>query len=141
VLHYGETERVQLLRLAERQGVREAERAALRQRLVDVHGRLRRHWRLPVNSYGLKAVASWLGFEWSQPGADGARCLLWWRLWRQWHGPGSTGMAPRSTPGAERGRRQLARIFRYNRDDGLATWAVAQWLLANSGASGSAPDP
>ncbi|MFN7677030.1 MAG: TM0106 family RecB-like putative nuclease [Cyanobacteriota bacterium] len=137
VLHYGETERVQLLRLAERQGMREADRAALRQRLVDVHGRLRRHWRLPVNSYGLRAVASWLGFAWSQPGAEGARCLLWWRMWRHWHVPGSP---RRSALRAERGRRQLARIFRYNRDDGLATWAVAQWLLANSGDSGSAPE-
>jgi hypothetical protein len=23
----------------------------------------------------------------------------------------------------------LARIFRYNRDDSLATWTVARWLL------------
>jgi uncharacterized protein len=29
-----------------------------------------------------------------------------------------------------RGSRQnLRRIFRYNRDDALATWAVAHWLL------------
>ena len=125
VLHYGETEKIQLLRLAERQGVKEAERAALQRRLVDVHLRLRRHWRLPVNSYGLKAVASWLGFRWSQPGVDGARCLLWWRLWRQWHRANPTGRPPQ-------GRQELARIFRYNQDDGLATWAVAHWLLEGS---------
>jgi predicted RecB family nuclease len=141
VLHYGETERVQLLRLAERQGVPEAERAALRQRLVDVHGRLRRHWRLPVNSYGLKAVASWLGFHWSQPGVDGARCLLWWRLWRQWHRPGPASPVAARAVQTEQGRRQLARIFRYNRDDGLATWAVAHWLLVGSGERGSATEP
>ena len=119
ILHYGETESLGLLRLAERQGASAAERAALRARLLDVHQRLRRHWLLPVNSYGLKAVAAWLGFGWSQPGVDGARCLLWWRQWRQ-----------------ERQRRErrgvsalrLARIFRYNQDDCRATWAVAQWL-------------
>jgi uncharacterized protein len=131
VLHYGETEKIQLLRLAERQGVSEAERTALQRRLVDVHLRLRRHWLLPVNSYGLKAVASWLGFRWSQSGVDGARCLFWWRLWRQWRGtPPPPGCPPR-------GRQELVRIFRYNHDDGLATWAVAHWLL-RAAASGEA---
>ncbi|MEB3322917.1 MAG: TM0106 family RecB-like putative nuclease [Synechococcaceae cyanobacterium] len=115
VLHYGETEALGLLRLAERQGAAKAERERLRERLVDVHQRLRQHWLLPVNSYGLKAVAGWLGFRWSQPGVDGARCLLWWRQWRR-------------DPGRAGGHR-LRRIFRYNHDDALATWAVARWLL------------
>jgi uncharacterized protein len=112
LLHYGETEAIALVRLAQRQGAREAELARLRGRLVDVHARLRRSWRLPVNSYGLKAVASWLGFRWSQSGVDGARCLLWWRQWRRDGGPA-----------------RLERIFTYNRDDNLATWAVLSWLL------------
>jgi predicted RecB family nuclease len=112
LLHYGETEAISLVRLAQRQGAREAELTRLRARLVDVHARLRRSWRLPVNSYGLKAVASWLGFRWSQSGVDGARCLLWWRQWRRDGGPA-----------------RLERIFLYNRDDNLATWAVLSWLL------------
>jgi uncharacterized protein len=112
LLHYGETEAIALLRLARRQGAPEAEIEALRGRLLDVHARLRRHWRLPVNSYGLKAVASWLGFSWSQAGVDGARCLLWWRQWRR-----------------DGGAARLRRIFTYNRDDNLATWAVVRWLL------------
>ena len=119
VLHYGETEAIGLLRLAERQGVGERERAQLRARLVDVHQRLRRHWLLPVNSYGLKAVAGWLGFTWSQKGVDGARCLLWWRQWRQ----------ARAQTDAHRSGQRLRRIFRYNLDDSLATWTVARWLL------------
>jgi len=117
VLHYGETESINLLRLAERQGASEAERKALRARMIDVHQRLRQHWLLPVNSYGLKAVAGWRGFRWSQSGVDGARCLLWWRQWR---------LGVR-TPA--RSRHQLRRIFTYNRDDCRATWAVAAWLL------------
>ena len=112
LLHYGETEAISLVRLAQRQGAREADLSRLRARLVDVHARLRRHWLLPVNSYGLKAVASWLGFHWSQSGVDGARCLLWWRQWRRDGGPA-----------------RLQRIFTYNRDDNLATWAVVSWLL------------
>jgi uncharacterized protein len=123
VLHYGETESINLLRLAERQGMDQAARERLRQRLIDVHQRLRRHWLLPVNSYGLKAVAGWQGFRWSQRGVDGARCLLWWRQWRaQWHPDGGLRQPLRS-------RQKLQRILTYNRDDCLATWVVARWLL------------
>jgi uncharacterized protein len=119
VLHYGETELLALVRMAQRQGASDRQIAALRARLVDVHQRVRRHWWLPVNSYGLKAVASWLGFQWSQKGVDGARALLWWRQWRL----GGAGPSGRGS------RHNLRRIFRYNHDDGLATWAVALWLL------------
>ena len=113
VLHYGETEAIALRRMAERQGGRPP------RGLIDLHQRVRQHWRLPVSSYGLKAVASWRGFRWSQPAAEGARCVLWWRQWR-----------------AQRQRHLLQQIFRYNRDDCLATWAVAQWL-SNTAAAGS----
>jgi len=120
VLHYGETESLALLRMARRQGASEAQIERLRARLIDLHARLRRSWRLPVGSYGLKAVASWLGFRWSQPGVDGARCLLWWRQWRQWHrDPGPRGRAC---------LRHLQQIFAYNRDDSFASWTVARWL-------------
>jgi uncharacterized protein len=123
VLHYGETERLSLLRLAQRQGAREPELAALRQRLVDVHQRLRRHWWMPTNSYGLKATAGWLGFRWRQKGVDGARALLWWRRWRLGVAPVAAGQGGRGS------RHNLRWIFRYNHDDALATWAVAHWLL------------
>ncbi len=119
VLHYGETELLALVRLAQRQGASERQIAQLRERLVDVHQRLRRHWWMPTNSYGLKAAAGWLGFQWSQPGVDGARALLWWRRWRL--GVGG--------PDGRGSRQNLRRIFRYNHDDALATWAVAHWLL------------
>lgn len=123
VLHYGETESLALCRMAKRQGMGAADLAALRRRLVDVHERLRRHWRLPLSSYGLKTVADWLGFRWGQVGVDGARALLWWR---QWRGSGR----------GDRGHVQALRwIFAYNRDDGLATWAVASWLLAQDDSS------
>jgi uncharacterized protein len=139
VLHYGETERLALLRLAQRQGARERELAELRTRLVDVHQRLRRHWWLPTSSYGLKASAGWLGFRWSQAGVDGARALLWWRRWRL-----GAGAPPAGAHGAirQRGSRQNLRwIFRYNHDDALATWVVARWLLEGDAESGPEPTP
>jgi predicted RecB family nuclease len=122
VLHYGETERLALLRLAQRQGARERELAVLRGRLVDVHQRLRRQWWMPTTSYGLKATAGWLGFRWRQKGVDGARALLWWRRWR-------LGVAAAAGPAGRGSRHNLRWIFRYNHDDALATWAVAHWLL------------
>jgi uncharacterized protein len=113
VLHYGETEAISLRRMADRQG------STPPSGLIDLHHRVRNHWRLPVSSYGLKAVAHWRGFRWSQPAAEGARCVLWWRQWR-----------------SRGNRHNLHRIFRYNRDDCLATWAVAAWLL-NDNAAGT----
>ena len=118
ILHYGETESLALLRMAKRQGASVQEQQALRERLIDVHARLRAHWRLPLSSYGLKAVAGWRGFKWGQSGADGARALLWWRQWR------GEGVNARGSSHA------LRWILTYNRDDGMATWAVAQWLLS-----------
>ena len=118
ILHYGETESLALLRMAKRQGASDQEQQALRERLIDVHARLRAHWQLPLSSYGLKAVAGWSGFKWGQSGVDGARALLWWRQWR------GEGVKARGSSYA------LRWILTYNRDDGLATWAVAQWLLS-----------
>ena len=123
VLHYGETESLALRRMAERQGVAEPQLKRLRCRLVDVHARVRSHWRLPLNSYGLKAVAAWQGFRWSQTGVDGARALLWWR---QWQGGG---------PARRGSTHALNWIFTYNRDDCRATWAVADWLARQSNSS------
>jgi len=117
ILHYGETEIISLLRLAQEQGEGEEELSCLRNRFIDIHARLRLHWRLPLNSYGLKKVANWAGFEWHQEGLDGARALLWWRQWR----------------GSKKNSRYrfnlLKWLFQYNQDDCLATWAVAEWLL------------
>jgi uncharacterized protein len=116
ILHYGETETLSLRRLAQRQGASDAQLRRLKRSLIDVHARIRSHWRLPLSSYGLKSVAAWRGFRWSQSGVDGARALLWWRHW--------VGEGPK-----RRGSRHgLAWIFRYNQDDCRATWAVAEWL-------------
>ena len=66
----------------------------------------------------------WPGGDSAEQAARGARALLWWR---QWQGEGQR----------RRGNSHaLDWIFRYNRDDCLATWAVAEWLLERD----SAPD-
>ena len=113
LLHYGETERVELLRLAHRVGTGTDLREELKQRLVDVHQLVRQQWVLPLSSYGLKSVATWLGFRWRHPNGEGARAVLWWRHWRR-HGH----------------RHDLRRILDYNQDDCQATRVVVAWLLA-----------
>ena len=114
LLHYGETERVELLRLACRVGASAASQEDLKQRFIDVHQLVRQQWVLPLSSYGLKSVATWLGFRWRYPNAEGARAVLWWRHWRR-HGH----------------RHDLRRILDYNYDDCQATRIVTAWLLAH----------
>jgi len=52
--------------------------------MIDLHNACAVIWLMPVSSYGLKAVASWLGFRWGQKGVERARCLP--SGWRQWRG-------------------------------------------------------
>ena len=120
LLHYGETERIELRRLARRAGASAASRDDLDRRFVDVHHLVRQQWVLPLSSYGLKSVATWLGFQWRHASAEGARAVLWWRHWRR-HGH----------------RHDLHRILEYNQDDCQATRVVAAWLLAQEKGAGA----
>ena len=74
---------------------------------------------MPINSYGLKTVANWLGFHWNNPKAEGAQALLWWRQW----------LSSKKEP--KQRNINLRRIFKYNQDDCIATWKVAKWLMDN----------
>jgi uncharacterized protein len=60
---------------------------------------------------------------------------MWWRQWRQWHLRPNDPAAdkpsdkPSNRVAVQASRQLLQRLFRYNQDDNLATWAVARWLL------------
>ncbi|WP_320677471.1 TM0106 family RecB-like putative nuclease [Prochlorococcus sp. MIT 1300] len=117
ILHYGDTELLAINSIAKHNHASKIELDLLHKRLVDIHKRVRRKWLLPLNSYTLKTVAAWLGFRWSKDGADGARALLWWRQWK------NLSLIKREKSYI------LEWIFEYNKDDCLATWTVAEWLL------------
>jgi len=117
ILHYGETEPISLLKLGERQGADHYEIEALRKRFIDIHLLIREFWCLPVRNYGLKSIAEWIGFEWQQSNADGARALLWWRQWKK------------SRKLNRMYSKNLNSIFEYNRDDCIATLMIAKWLI------------
>ncbi len=117
ILHYGETEPISLLKLGLRQGASSNEIDALKKRFIDIHFLIRESWCLPVRNYGLKSIAEFIGFEWEQANTDGARALLWWRQWKK------------SRKLNNIYSKNLNSIFKYNRDDCIATLMIAKWLI------------
>ncbi|RUR85780.1 TM0106 family RecB-like putative nuclease [Chlorogloeopsis fritschii PCC 9212] len=81
-------------------------------RFVDIYEKLTQSVALPVESYALKAIARWLGFEWRDPEASGAKCIYWYDRW------------------LKTGDRSLLEVIqRYNEDDCRATRSVKDWLV------------
>jgi uncharacterized protein len=83
----------------------------LLERFVDVYEQIMQTVALPIESYALKAIARWLGFEWRNPGANGSQCIYWYDQWL------ATG-----------DRAFLDAIQSYNEDDCRATRHVKDWL-------------
>ncbi|WP_445634644.1 Recombinase B [Nostoc sp. DSM 114161] len=81
-------------------------------RFVDIYEQLTQSVALPVESYALKAIARWLGFEWRNKEASGAKCIHWYEQWLK------TG-----------DRTLLESIQSYNEDDCRATRLVKDWLV------------
>ena len=81
-------------------------------RFVDVHQQVMEIVTLPVESYSLKHLARWLGFEWRDAGITGQECVC---LYDQWLETGD--------------RSLLALILRYNEDDCRATHHLKNWLV------------
>ena len=80
-------------------------------RFVDIHKYVTQKAIMPVESYALKPIARWLGFEWRDAKANGAQCVCWYDDWLK------TG-----------DRSILEAIVRYNEDDCRATYVVKDWL-------------
>lgn len=81
-------------------------------RFVDIYEQLTQSVALPIESYALKAIARWLGFEWRDPEASGAKCIYWYDEWLE-----------------TSDRALLELIQRYNEDDCHATRKVKDWLV------------
>lgn len=83
----------------------------LLKRFVDIHQVVTQTITLPVESYALKHIARWLGFEWRNPEANGAQSVCWYEEWLK------TG-----------DRSLLDAIIVYNQDDCYATYYLKEWL-------------
>lgn len=81
-------------------------------RFIDIHKRVVDAVALPVESYALKHLARWMGFEWRDEDANGAQSICWYDDWLR------TG-----------DRTYLNTILRYNEDDCQATYRVKDWLV------------
>lgn len=84
---------------------------ALLLRFVDIHWCVTEAVTLPVESYALKHIARWMGFDWRDSEANGAQSICWYNEWL------TTG-----------DRAHLNAILRYNEDDCRATYHVKRWL-------------
>ncbi|MBV9386492.1 MAG: TM0106 family RecB-like putative nuclease [Chroococcidiopsidaceae cyanobacterium CP_BM_ER_R8_30] len=84
----------------------------LMNRFVDLYEHLTQTVVLPVESYALKSIARWIGFDWHNPQANGSQCIYWYDQWLK------TG-----------DRTFLDAIQRYNEDDCRATYLVKDWLM------------
>ncbi|GET39597.1 TM0106 family RecB-like putative nuclease [Microseira wollei] len=85
---------------------------SIQARFVDIHSRVKQAVTLPVQSYALKHIARWLGFEWQNPQANGQLCIYWYDQWLK-----------------VSDRHYLDAILRYNEDDCRATLLVKDWLV------------
>lgn len=112
IFHFCPYEAQTVERLAKLYGTPTQHTKPLLHRFVDLHERVTRLVTLPVESYALKPIARWLGFEWQDPNASGPQSICWYSQWL------ATG-----------DRTYLNSILTYNEDDCRATHHIKEWLV------------
>jgi len=112
IYHFCPYEAQTVRRLSLLYGNGDVEIEPLLTRFVDIHKRIVDSAALPVESYALKHLARWMGFEWRDEDANGAQSICWYDDWLR------TG-----------DRTYLNTILRYNEDDCRATYRVKDWLI------------
>ncbi len=114
VLHYGETEKIAIVKLAEQASLNSCEIDNLKSRFIDLHLLVRETWVLPLKNYSLKTVANWIGFNWQNKNVSGSKALFWWIQYNE-----------------TLNKSFLQKIIDYNKDDCQATLNIANWLIEN----------
>ena len=82
-------------------------------RCIDLHALVTGTVTLPIESYALKSIARWLGFNWRQEDVNGAQAICWYSEWLRTND-----------------RSFLEQILIYNEDDCRATYRLKSWLAA-----------
>jgi uncharacterized protein len=127
IYHYHHYERTALGRLIDRHGVAPYRIEAVLPRPHDLNSHVTESCYLPISSYSLKAVARYLGFEWSQEDSSAVQSVVWFSSWLK---SGNRGF--------------LNRAIEYNADDCRATRVLKDWLTAGPSENGkpwAAPTP
>lgn len=112
IFHFSEYEVDTVKRLAKLYDTPRSQFKPLLPRFVDVHKQVMSSVMLPVESYSLKHLARWLGFEWRDATVTGSQCVC---LYDRWLATGD--------------REVLDVIQRYNEDDCRATYHLKAWLF------------
>ncbi|MBE9117639.1 TM0106 family RecB-like putative nuclease [Lusitaniella coriacea LEGE 07157] len=112
IFHYSEYEVDTVKRLARQYPTPNHSLQPLLSRFVDLHAWVTATATLPVESYSLKSLAQWLGFEWRDRDASGDRTVCWYDRWLH-----------------SGDRALLDAILRYNEDDCRATYCLKDWLV------------
>ena len=115
ILHFGETEKITMIKMAKMINLNEFEIHSLESRFIDLHLLIRKSWILPIKNYSLKTVANWVGFNWSQENISGSKALYWWIQYSN-----------------TKENSFLEKIIKYNKDDCLATLEIIKWHLDNA---------
>ena len=113
IFHFSDYEAETVQRLAKLYKTPRREVKPLLRRFVDLHQQVTNHVKLPVESYSLKNLARWLGFEWRDTNVTGSQTVC---LYNQWLKTGD--------------RSLLAAVERYNEDDCRATYKLKDWLVS-----------
>ncbi|NJL84487.1 MAG: TM0106 family RecB-like putative nuclease [Chloroflexaceae bacterium] len=113
IYHYSEYETETLRRLGALYQTPRVVIEGLLARCIDLHHRVVSTTVLPVESYSLKSLANWLGFQWRDPNASGEQSVCWYDKWLK-----------------ERDISYLEAILRYNEDDCQATYRLKDWLAS-----------
>ncbi|MCT7974342.1 TM0106 family RecB-like putative nuclease [Laspinema olomoucense] len=112
IFHFCDYEIQTLKKLARRYHTPPHRWKVILNRFVDIHKLVTQSVVMPVESYALKSIARYLGFEWHEASASGAQCVVWYDRWLE------TG-----------DRNYLDLILTYNEDDCIATFVVKEWLV------------
>lgn len=112
IFHFSEYEVETIKRLGQLYQTPKQKVQVLLSRFVDLHQEVVSSVTLPVESYSLKSIANWLGFQWRERGASGEQSVCWYDRWLK------TG-----------DRSSLEAILRYNEDDCRATYHLKEWLV------------
>ena len=115
ILHFGETEKITMIKMAKIINLNKVEIDYLESRFIDLHLLIRNSWILPLKNYSLKTVANWVGFEWSQKNIGGSKALYWWIQYS-----------------ITKENSFLEKIITYNKDDCMATLEIIKWHLDNA---------
>src|SRR6185295_17620342 len=118
IYHYAPYEPTALKRLMGRYGTREAEVDDLLRRgvLVDLLRAVRQGLRASVESYSVKKIEPFYGFERSIDLRDAGSSIVAFEQWLE--------LGEGERPAAD----HLEQIEKYNRDDVVSTWRLRDWL-------------